>query len=140
MWNAYFSTPSEINFYSVVLALSPYLISNIKYRDRNLVTHLIALLRYSLFASQLFLLFMDCILLYLHLVSCGLCSWICLSIFLYRSGYKYWMLLMFHFPLFFCFSYLHLLCVMHHIVLFSKGSEILFFPCFPCYLFKLIDI
>ena len=37
------------------------------------------------------------------------------------------------------YLYLHLLCVMHHIVPFSKVSQMLFFPCFPCCLFTLVD-
>ena len=85
--NFYFFMPPEVILYLAVPTLSPYLVSNIKYWNHDSVTHLIALLRYPLFAcqQQLLLFFVACILLHLHLVSCGLCSWIYLLIFPFRN-------------------------------------------------------
>ena len=61
--------------------------SSIKYRGHDSVTHLIGLLRYPLFPfqEQLLLFFVVCILLHLHLVSFGLCSWMYLVTFPYAN-------------------------------------------------------
>ena len=73
---------------------SPHLMSNIWYWDLHSSTHLIPLPRYFLFVTQKYLLlfFVVSIVLHVHLVSSGLCSWILVLVFPYRSsssGYMY---------------------------------------------------
>ena len=105
MWNFYFSTPSEIILHPVGPTLSHYVMYKIKCRDRDLVIHLIVLLRHSLLLRLLF--FVICIPLHLHLVSCGFRSSIYLLIFPCHSMtsslplYNYSTIPMLHFPLFY---------------------------------------